>query len=189
MSGGENSPFYAVYYVDSVVFGEQVEYIPAYLCAGMRIYGITIPKSVTSIGEYAFLDCKRLYQVIAYSTTVPDAHESSFLEKDGYYDITLYVPCKALEDYSSDEVFGKFNEIMCLNTEDDNESDDDKDTAIIETLADVNITISEGLISCQDLDFTIYNVAGQNVTALNGSLTPGVYVVQVGEDIAKVMVK
>ena len=62
------------------------------------------------------------------------------------------------------------------------------ETDVIETLADANISISEGTISCINLDFIIYNVAGQNVTALNGSLTPGVYVVQIGEDRVKVMV-
>ena len=61
-------------------------------------------------------------------------------------------------------------------------------TAILETLADANITVSGGTISA-DTDFTIYNTIGQNVTAQNGSLTPGVYVVKVGYDIAKVMVK
>ena len=64
-----------------------------------------------------------------------------------------------------------------------------EETAILETLADANITISDGLITCPDTDFTIYNTIGQNVTAQNGSLTPGVYVVKVADDIAKVMVK
>ena len=64
----------------------------------------------------------------------------------------------------------------------------EEETAILETLADANITITGGTISA-DTDFTIYNTIGQNVTAKNGSLTPGVYVVKVADDIAKVMVK
>jgi hypothetical protein len=63
-----------------------------------------------------------------------------------------------------------------------------EETAILETLADANITITGGTISA-DTDFTIYNTIGQNVTAKNGSLTPGVYVVKVGDDIAKVMLQ
>ena len=45
------------------------------------------------------------------------------------------------------------------------------------------------MISCPEADFTIYNTIGQNVTVLNGSLTPGVYVVQVADDFVKVMMK
>ncbi len=64
----------------------------------------------------------------------------------------------------------------------------EEETAILETLADANITVTGGTISA-DTDFTIYNTIGQNVTAKNGSLTPGVYIVNIGDDIAKVMVK
>ena len=63
-----------------------------------------------------------------------------------------------------------------------------EETAILETLADANITVTEGTISA-DSDFTIYNTIGQNVTAYNGSLQPGVYIVNIGDDIVKVMVK
>ncbi len=66
--------------------------------------------------------------------------------------------------------------------------EEDEPTSITETLADANITVSGGTISA-DTDFTIYNTIGRDVTAQNGSLTPGVYVVKVGDDIAKVMVK
>ena len=62
-------------------------------------------------------------------------------------------------------------------------------TAILETLADANITISGGLITCSDAEFTIYNTLGQDVTAYNGSLQPGVYVVSIAEDVVKVMMK
>ncbi len=62
-------------------------------------------------------------------------------------------------------------------------------TSLDENLVDANIIIAEGSITCQDSDFTIYNVSGQDVTALNCSLQPGIYVVALGEDRVKVMVK
>jgi hypothetical protein len=64
-----------------------------------------------------------------------------------------------------------------------------EETAILETLADANITISDGLITCPDAEFAIYNTLGQDVTAYNGSLQPGVYVVSIAEDVVKVMMK
>ena len=64
-----------------------------------------------------------------------------------------------------------------------------EETAILETLADANIIISDGLITCPDTEFTIYNTLGQDVTNLNGALTPGVYVVKVVDDFVKVMMK
>jgi hypothetical protein len=63
-----------------------------------------------------------------------------------------------------------------------------EETAILETLADANITIFEGTISA-DADFSIYNTVGQDVTALNGALQSGIYVVAIGEDKVKVLVK
>ena len=67
--------------------------------------------------------------------------------------------------------------------------EEDVPTDVVETLADANITISDGLITCQDTEFTIYNTLGQDVTAYNGSLQPGVYVVSVADDVVKVMMK
>lgn len=60
-------------------------------------------------------------------------------------------------------------------------------TAVEEVNA-ASIKVSEGTISC-DADFSIYNTIGQDVTHLNGSLQPGIYVVTIGEDKVKVMVK
>ena len=66
--------------------------------------------------------------------------------------------------------------------------EEDEPSAIIETLADANITVSGGMISA-DKEFNIYNTLGKDVTALNGSLLPGIYVVVLGDDRVKVMVK
>ena len=66
--------------------------------------------------------------------------------------------------------------------------EEDEPVSITETLADANITVSGGTISA-DADFSIYNTIGQDVTAFNGSLQPGVYLVSIENDIVKVMVK
>ena len=65
--------------------------------------------------------------------------------------------------------------------------EEDEPTSITETLADANITVSGGTISAE-ADFSIYNTIGQDVTAFNGSLQPGVYLVSIENNIVKVMV-
>ena len=50
--------------ITSFTFGEQVEHIPAYLCGDMnKLTSVTIPNSVTSIGEDAFSGCTGLKKV------------------------------------------------------------------------------------------------------------------------------
>jgi uncharacterized protein YuzE len=66
--------------------------------------------------------------------------------------------------------------------------DDDVTTSINESITDANITVSGGTISA-DADFSIYNTIGLDVTAFNGCLQPGVYVVALGEDRVKIMIK
>ena len=66
--------------------------------------------------------------------------------------------------------------------------EEDEPVSITETLADANITVSGGTISA-DADFSIYNTIGQDVTSFNGSLQPGIYVVALGEDRVKIMIK
>ena len=58
----------------------------------------------------------------------------------------------------------------------------------VEEVSAASIKVSEGTISA-DADFSIYNTVGQDVTALNGALQSGIYVVAIGEDKVKVMVK
>ena len=288
----DETPFYNIRSsITSFTLGNEVEDIPAYLCYEMnKLSEVTIPNSVTSIGDYAFDGCDKLRKVTAYPTTVPNVYENSF----AHYNAYLYVPCDVYEDYDLDDVFGNFKYIKCIAAEEvdapdkveievdednnanviwpstdgakkyeleiskdgevfctllfnengqltsidfDNRSasvgfqftvtgldsaskyaysmvamdkkgnelqsykgtfttngyvpgpgEEDEPTSITETLADANITVSGGTISA-DADFSIYNTIGQNVTAQNGSLQPGIYVVALGEDRVKIMIK
>ena len=57
-------PFKNSYNIQSFIFGNEVEKIPAYLCYGLSdLTSLTIPNSVTSIGKGAFGCCSRLASV------------------------------------------------------------------------------------------------------------------------------
>ncbi|MBR1935869.1 MAG: leucine-rich repeat protein, partial [Muribaculaceae bacterium] len=97
--------------IESFTFGNEVEYIPAYICYGMTnltsitipnsiisigkyaFYGcsglisITIPNSVTSINSYAFSDCSGLKSIISLNPTPPSIYSSTF----DNYSKSLYV--------------------------------------------------------------------------------------------------
>ena len=66
----ETAPFYAIRsQITSFTFGENVEYIPTYLCSGMdKLTSMTIPNSVTSIGSSAFYNCSSLTSI-----TIPNS--------------------------------------------------------------------------------------------------------------------
>lgn len=62
-----NSPFY-VSPIENFNFGLNVEFIPAYLCAGLHnITSVSIPQKVTAIQEYTFDMCYNLSSI-----TLPD---------------------------------------------------------------------------------------------------------------------
>ena len=69
---------------------------------------ITIPSSVTSIGESAFNNCNNLEYVKCLSETPPFAHDNTFSN----YNIPLYVPEKAIETYKAKEPWSSFKEIL-----------------------------------------------------------------------------
>ena len=72
------SPFIKEYSITSFLFGEDVEYIPAYLCADLQgLSSVEIPNSVTSIGDNAFLGCSGLTS-IDIPNSVTEVGEKAF---------------------------------------------------------------------------------------------------------------
>ena len=105
-------PFYLIRsQITSFTFGDKVEHIPAYLCYKMdNLSSITIPTSVTSIGEGALAYC--LYDTIYCLSATPPVVNKAFSSND--CNATLYTPCESLEAYKAHEVWGRFNTIQCL---------------------------------------------------------------------------
>lgn len=80
--------------ITSFVLGENVEVIPDYLCYNMtNVTSITIPASVTFIGNEAFRYCKK---VIFKPTTPPTLRNTS---ECFARNATLYVPCGFFDTY------------------------------------------------------------------------------------------
>ncbi|UKK54284.1 leucine-rich repeat protein [Prevotella sp. E2-28] len=97
----EASPFYTMLYFDNtsydfwgndyttqITFGDEVEYIPAYLCSGFyALSTIVIPNSVKEIGSHAF-DAVRsttTYKKYKFDTTLSSISFGTELEKIGSY--------------------------------------------------------------------------------------------------------
>ena len=100
--------------ITSFIFGDSVEYIPAYLCCGLYyLTSVSIPNSITSIGKGAFLGCRSLNTIYCYAVNSPTISKSTFTN----YEATLYVPCEALADYQEHEIWGQFKNIQCISSE------------------------------------------------------------------------
>lgn len=67
---------------------------------GQNITSITIPESVTSIGENAFGGCSLLTSVYCQATVPPTLGNNAFGEPSSESSLKIYVPAESLNDYS-----------------------------------------------------------------------------------------
>ena len=127
-----DSPFNGCDGIKSFSFGENVEFIPDGLCYGLDgITSITIPESVSSIGERSFAECSSLDTIYCNSKDIPIIYLTyldvelanigmiySYDDVDApyIYDNTiLCVPCQLLDIYKSQEEYTiRFPNIQCL---------------------------------------------------------------------------
>lgn len=144
-----------------------------YACRGLK--NITLGSGIESVGEYAFVDCQNLQEITIKAVQVPTTGTSVFTT----FDATLYVPCQAVANYTNSDVFGKFTEIKCIP--------EGPTTSLVETVSNSVYVLGKTIYGAENL--TIYNMLGRNVTHLNGSLRNGIYAVQVGNSLQKVLVK
>lgn len=99
------------YYMSHVTIPNSVTYIGEdafYHCTDLT--SVTIGNSVTSIGLFAFIDCYNLTSVTCLATTPPSSDVASW-GYDSMSSMTLFVPYGSLSAYQSHEVWGLFGHI------------------------------------------------------------------------------
>ena len=132
---GSGSPFAeSADKITSFTFGNEVETIPSDLCNGFRrVRSVTLPSTLSEIGDSAFYGCNGLVDITIYATLPPVAETSSFSN----YNATLHVPCDVLQDYRRDAIWGQFSDIQCICA---NEIETIDDVTVVAALNDAAFT-------------------------------------------------
>ena len=100
--------------IRSIEMSEGITHIAAYAfdgCSALR--ELHLPASVLAIGEYAFGNTPRLYEITCLALEPPVADASSFTNYDAY----LHAYCDAQRYYSIDPVWKNFHNVECIVTE------------------------------------------------------------------------
>ena len=158
-------------------------------CSGLT--SVTIPNSVTSIGDWAFDCCDNLKNVYCYSEEVPSTNVWIF---NGTYieNATLHVPASAIEAYKTTAPWSGFGTIKAIEETVGIESVEARGIAIQSTGGFINIS---GLDNNEKVSF--YCIDGKSLgsaTAINGTTSfaaqsGSIVVAKIGKENIKIAVK
>ena len=160
-----------------------------YNCSSLT--SITIPNSVTSIGEKAFAKCSYLENVYCYAEKIRYADDDIF--SDSYIEYaTLHVPSSAISYYQTTEPWSRFGTIKAIEETEGIESVEARGIAIQSAGGFVTIF---GLDNNETVSF--YGIDGKSLgsaTAINGTTTfaaqsGSIVVAKIGKESIKIAVK
>ncbi len=109
-NSGETSPFSNCTNITAFVFGDEVSQVPDYLCYGLSgLTSVTIPESVTQVGDMAFIYCTSLASVEwnvrqCDDYTVSPFWECTALDRFVFGEMVEYIPaqlCNGLTNLSA----------------------------------------------------------------------------------------
>ena len=161
-----------------------------------RVFGcssltsVTIPNSVTSIGNEAFAYCENIENVYCYAEEVPSTDSYVFYNSN-IENATLYVPASAIEAYKTTEPWSDFGTIKAIEVADGVESVKDRGIAIQSAGGFINIS---GLDTNETVSF--YALDGKalgTAKSIDGnvlfSAKQAVVVVRIGKESIKIAVE
>lgn len=126
-------------HIETVSIGPSVEVLPKSFLYGSKITEITIPNSVTTIGDYAFYNCSNVANITCLATTPPLAQSNSFSN----YSVTLNVPISSLEAYQTTAPWSNFTNIVGINEPGDVNGDGGINISDVTSLIDLLLSGGE----------------------------------------------
>ena len=161
-------------------------------CSGLT--SITIPNSVTSIGDEAFADCPHLTDVYCYAERVPETESDAFLDSHINYS-TLHVPASAIDRYRVKVPWSDFGTIVTF--------DGDIVKGVKEQNIPVLIQTENGKVIVKGADddamISVYGIDGMKAgttvsrdgqATVSTDLTSGsIAIVKIGDKSVKVVMK
>ena len=85
----------------NISIGKKVTEISDYMFSGVRVSRLTLPATVSSIGKYAFYDCRNLDHVFCLRSDPPTIGENVFYKCKKMTGECIKVPANSLDAYKS----------------------------------------------------------------------------------------
>ena len=102
---------------------------------------VTIPNSVTSIGNYAFSTCPELLDVYCYAEKVPSTESYAFNDSHPEY-ANLHVPAASIDSYKATAPWSSFGKIVGLSGEEPEQPEVEKCATPVVTYAEGKLSFS-----------------------------------------------